>query len=108
MNQAGSGPSHQTRRSDGPASGFASFQDTIVECDNHRENRALYVRVAVGERFVERDFRVIAFDEEARRYGLRRRGSAKAKTFGLVTFELPYADVPYGVVYHIGVELRKP
>lgn len=86
--------------------GGTSSEECMVECENHREDRALSVYIAVGDRYAERELRAIAFDEEAKRYVMRPRGSTKAKGLALYGFELPYEEVAYGVISHIGIEVR--
>ena len=88
------------------ASEINSAQECITSCENRREGRALSLHVAVGERFVQRQIRAVAFDEEANRYMLHDRGNGKSQTLALYDFELPYDEVAHGVVTHIGVEVR--
>lgn len=86
--------------------GCTGAEHCLIDYENQREDRALSVYVAVGDHFAERDLRAIAYDEEANRYVMRPRGSATSKGLALFGFELPYHEIAYGVISHIGIEVR--
>lgn len=86
--------------------GGTSSEECMIDFENNREDRALSVYFAVGSRYAERELRAIAFDEGASRHVMHPRGSTKTKGLALYGFELPYAEVAYGVISHIGIEVR--
>ena len=89
------------------ASGGTSGNGCAMDYENCREYPALLVHVAVGTGLVDREPRVIGFDDLVDRKVLHESGSARSQNLGLFSFRLPHDEAPHGAVTHLGVEVRE-